>query len=182
MLHAACDLYTYHSTFPGFVGWFFWKLRFFHFAGWNSMLGKVYIPKFFWWLIYIHLYLYRYMLSESVSPKFKKIFWNDSYLFTVLGSGVPPCLNPQHQAMPKTSNSLPNKITRSFWLPHLAAILAFTAETWLSLSASMWKSSSKRRKIVRSRSQTHMPVGYQDYASGWNGWALQGLNSTSKEN
>lgn len=110
----------------------------------------MYIPKFFGWLIYIYIST----CYRKVTHKFKKFFWNDSYLFTVLGSGV-PCLNPQHQAMPKTSNSLPNKITRSFWLPHLAAILAFTAETWLSLSASMWKSSSKRRKIVRSRSQTH---------------------------
>ena len=28
----------------------------------------------------------------------------------------------------------------------------------------------------------HMPVGYQGYTSGWNGWALKGLNSTSEEN
>lgn len=112
------------------------------------MLGPI-----FFFIVDLHLYLYT--CYRKVTDKFKKFFWNESYLFTVLGRGVPPCLNPQHQAMPKTSNSLPNKITRSFWLPHLAAILAFTAETWLSLSASMWKSSSKRRKIVRSRSQTH---------------------------
>lgn len=85
-----------------------------------------------------------------------------------------PVFNPQHP----TSHSLPNKITRSFWLPHLAAILAFTAETWLSLSASTWKSSWKKRNSI----VTHARPGYQCYTSAEIGWALKELNSTSKEN
>ena len=85
--------------------------------------------------------------------------------------GSPVCLSTLHI---RPCHSLPNKITRSFWLlPRAAAILAFTAETWLSLSASMWKSSSKKLGLLWINKTCLLPTNVTIHLC-LNGWALKG--------
>lgn len=155
---------------------FFLKLRFFHFIGWNSMLGKCISLSFLdgWSTsIYLHAIGRSPINSKSFSEMTHTSLQYLEVESPVSTLNIRPC--PKHPTPCRTRSrgAFGCRIWPQSWLSRLKRGFLCRPQCGRAppSGGKLWGQGVK-----------HMPVGYQGYASGWNGWALQGLNSTSKEN